>query len=281
MAYPNPSQLGLCSWSLQPESISDLIGKAARAGVTGVQLALEPLISNPDAWSDVSSRLVDMGFSLFSGMFEPIGEDYTTPLTIRETGGFVPDSTWEGNLRRMELAARIAADLALKIISFHAGFIPEDSTTAAHTTLVDRVRKIADCFLDACGGMLLLETGQETADTLMTFLDAVDRPNVIVNFDPANMLLYDMEDPIPALRQLAPRVRQVHIKDANRPTRAGAWGEEVAVGTGEVDWPAFLGILADSHFTGPLVVEREAGEDRLGDIRTAVEFITKNLKEMQ
>ena len=45
-----------------------------------------------------------------------------------------------------------------------------------------------------------------------------------------------------------------------------------------MDWPAFLKVLADSGFTGPLVVEREAGADRIGDIRAAVDFILKILE---
>jgi hypothetical protein len=44
---------------------------------------------------------------------------------------------------------------------------------------------------------------------------------------------------------------------------------EVAVGTGEVDWPAFLAQLTTLGFTGDLCIEREAGEQRIEDIRAA------------
>ncbi|MGD0044716.1 MAG: TIM barrel protein, partial [Isosphaeraceae bacterium] len=114
-----------------------------------------------------------------------------------------------------------------------------------------------------------LETGQETAAVLLGLLEKLDRPNVGVNFDPANMLLYDKGNPIEALRLLGPWVRQVHIKDALRTRVPGTWGQEVPAGTGEVDWRAFFATLEAIGFQGDCVIEREAGDQRVKDIRTA------------
>ena len=49
--------------------------------------------------------------------------------------------------------------------------------------------------------------------------------NLFINFDPANMLLYDMGDPIAAIEMLAPHVRSVHLKDATswRRVRSTRW----------------------------------------------------------
>ena len=91
-----------------------------------------------------------------------------------------------------------------------------------------------------------------------------------VNFDPANMILYDMDEPIEALRLLVPHIRQVHVKDAKRTAVKHQWGEEVTVGTGEVDWDAFVRVLAEADFAGYYVFEREAGADRLGDITQGI-----------
>jgi sugar phosphate isomerase/epimerase len=52
----------------------------------------------------------------------------------------------------------------------------------------------------------------------------------------------------------------------------GTWGDEVTVGTGEVDWPAFFAALGPD-FTGTLALEREAGEKRLDDLKTGREFV--------
>ena len=93
------------------------------------------------------------------------------------------------------------------------------------------------------------------------------------------MILYNQGDPIEALRVLAPWIRQVHIKDATRAKVAGTWGEEVAVGTGGVDWPAFFTTLRQLNFKGDFVIEREAGTRRVPDIISARAVVEKTLRD--
>jgi sugar phosphate isomerase/epimerase len=164
--------------------------------------------------------------------------------------------------------------LELKLVTFHAGFLPHDEKDPSCAKMLGRLSQIADLFGTAGIG-LGLETGQETAPVLLSMLQKLNRPNLGVNFDPANMILYDKGDPIEALRSLGQWVRQVHIKDALRTKKPGTWGEEVAVGSGEVDWPAFLSTLAQIGFRGNMVIEREAGTQRVADIRRAREFIDR------
>jgi sugar phosphate isomerase/epimerase len=140
--------------------------------------------------------------------------------------------------------------------------------------MLERLRVVAEIFA-AEKIMVGLETGQETAAELATLLVLLERPNVGVNFDPANMLLYGQGDPIQALRLLAPWICQVHIKDAMRPRVPGKWGSEVSAGSGEVNWPAFFTVLNEVNFTGALVIEREAGTRRIEDIRAARELVLK------
>ena len=124
------------------------------------------------------------------------------------------------------------------------------------------------------GGISLgFETGQETAETLAAFLTRLNRPNVGVTFDPANMILYDKGDAIAALRVLGPWLKHCHIKDARRTTTPGTWGEEVTAGTGEVDWPAFFRTLDELGFSGHLCIEREAGSQRVDDIIAARQMV--------
>ena len=44
------SRLAVCSWSLQPETPEALIANLREIGLSRVQLALDPLRDNPDAW---------------------------------------------------------------------------------------------------------------------------------------------------------------------------------------------------------------------------------------
>jgi sugar phosphate isomerase/epimerase len=275
-------QIGVCSWSLQATGPQDLAEKVNALGLKRVQLGLTPHRDDPGTWEGVQELLAESGIRIVSGMFSTIGEDYTTPETIRVTGGVVPDEHWDENWEMAKAAAATAEALGLKLVSTHAGFLPHEPSDPDFDKLSGRVAQLASVFAEH-GGSLLLETGQETAATLLVFLEEMSRrgaDNVGVNFDPANMILYDMDDPTAALRQLIPHVQQVHVKDARRTTVKGQWGEEVIVGTGEVDLVAFVRILAEADFDGNYVFEREAGDNRVGDVKQGIAALTAAMQEV-
>jgi len=280
MNREDTDRLGVCSWSLEPEGPGELIGALRELGARRVQLALDPLRTAPRLWADAGARLRDAGVSVVSGQFGAIGEDYATPQAIRNTGGVVPDQHWHANLTNAQQTAKLVESLQIKAVSTHAGFIPPQANDPVFDVLVQRLGTLADLFAD-CGAALLLETGQETAETLERFLAAVGRPSLGVNFDPANMLLYDMGDPVASVERLMPWVRQVHLKDATPPATPGAWGQEVPVGEGAVDWPAFLGALKGGGYAGDLIVEREAGSQRTQDVAVAMRRVAEWLGEDQ
>jgi sugar phosphate isomerase/epimerase len=270
---PLDERLAVCSWSLEPTSAADLLAKLAQTGVRRLQIALDPIRSDArGAWADLGSLCAKGGVTLASGMFGTLGEDYTTLETIRRTGGVVPDATWADNWRNIQANAELAQRLGLTLVTFHAGFLPHDEKDPAFARLQGRLRQIADLFASrkiALG----METGQETADTLAAFLRKLERPNVGVNFDPANMVLYAKGEPKAALATLAPWVRQCHVKDAVRTKVPGTWGEEVPVGTGDVGWKDLFQALVAAGFAGPLCIEREAGHARVADIRAVREYL--------
>ena len=267
------STLGVCSWSLQPKSAEELVEAIKGIGVKKVQLALGPVIEDEAAWSNIFQLLQVEGIEIVSAMYGPVGEDYSTLKTIKETGGLVLDENWEANKAMAEKVAALAEMNGIKVISFHAGFIPHDHNDPMFGKLCERITAVADIF-KAHGCVTLFETGQETAVDLMNFLNYLDREDIGINFDPANMILYGKGDPIDALGKLISKVHQVHIKDANASKEPGAWGSEEKAGTGEVDWKAFLKVLVDNDYQGNHVIEREAGNSRIKDIVAAAELIT-------
>jgi L-ribulose-5-phosphate 3-epimerase len=271
-------RLAVCSWSLQPASADDLLTKLAATGLTRLQIALDPIRNDAGgAWRDFAGLCARHGVTCVSGMFGTVGEDYTTLDSIRRTGGVVPDATWADTWRNIQADAEIAEQLGLRLVTFHAGFLPHEAGDPTFATLQARLQQIAGLFA-ARKMAVAFETGQEEAGTLAGFLRRLGRANVGVNFDPANMLLYGEGDPVAALRTLAPWLRQCHVKDAVRTKTPGTWGQEVPVGSGQVDWKAFFSTLDAVRFTGDLCIEREAGNQRVADIRAAREFVERLTK---
>jgi sugar phosphate isomerase/epimerase len=284
-------RIAVCSWSMRPAGPDELRAALDRVGVRAVQLALGPLVREPAVWSDATARLRRAGIDVVSGMMAFAGEDYSTLESIARTGGVRPDASWPANRAHAEAVARRATMDGIGIVTFHAGFLPEDARStvesrrsagpdAPHGTerarIIGRLREIADIFA-AHGLRIGFETGQETAETLARVLAELDRGNVGVNFDPANMILYGKGDPAAALERLAPHVVQIHVKDAIPSATPGTWGREVPAGEGAVDWDRFFAIARAIDPPVDFVIEREAGKIRADDIVAARRLIERHL----
>jgi L-ribulose-5-phosphate 3-epimerase len=201
------------------------------------------------------------------------GEDYTTPQSIQATGGFGPVHLREERLDCLRWGLARTKELGLRDLSFHAGYIPAVGSPERRSFL-DTWARAAQLASDA-GVTLAFETGQESAETLRVALDELKTPSLKINFDPANMLLYDMGDPLRAIEILAPDIRSVHAKDAKRPKVKGQWGEEVPLGKGEVNIPEFIRTLNRVGFQGPICIEREVGnqQKRYADIAAGLTLV--------
>jgi len=126
---------------------------------------------------------------------------------------------------------------------------------------------------------LHLETGQESADGLLQFIADVDRTNLMVNFDPANMILYGTGEPIEAVRKIGKFVASVHCKDAKWAANPGQeWGQEVPLGQGDVGMENYLQALLDIGYAGPLTIEREIPQEperQKQEVGGAVQLLTE------
>ena len=273
-----PQRLAVCSWSLQPENPNDLIKKLNATGIRRVQLALDPLRNSPGAWGRAAELLRQDKIEIVSGMFGCAGEDYSTLETIRLTGGIAPDATWQSNWETIRATAALAHELGLKLVTFHAGFLPHDEKKPNFAKMVKRLQEAADAFKEAKIA-LGLETGQETAPDLARLLEKLNRRNVGVNFDPANMILYGTGDPITALETLAAHVITVHCKDGNWPPGnvPGALGQEQPLGQGSVGMERFIAKLKEIGYQGPLSIEREEADpvQRRRDILMGVDLLRR------
>src|SRR6516162_9151145 len=273
-----PLAVGVCSWSLQVTSIPELKRLMDRLGVDVVQIACG--VPHHAAWAEgegMPAAATKAGFRLTGAMLGFPGEDYTTPQTIQKSGGFGNPATRPERLQRFQWALDRTLALGLKDLMLHAGFLPEPGD-ADRKPFLDTLAKVSD-LAKAKGITVAFETGQETADLLRRTLDDLKCPNLRVNFDPANMILYDKGDPIRAVEILGPDIRSVHVKDAHRPKVAGEWGEEVPLGQGSVNIRKFVQTLKKVGYQGPLCIEREVGdqERRLRDVAHGIQHLRECL----
>ncbi len=274
-----PLAIGVCSWSLQVKSVPELKSLMDRLGINVVQIACgDPHHASWDEGDAMPAAAKSAGFHMTGTMLGFPGEDYTTPKTIELSGGFGNPATRPERLARFQWALERTVQLGLGDIMLHAGFLPEPShpdrkpflDTLAKVSQLAAEKKITVSF----------ETGQETAQLLRRTLDDLKCPNLKINFDPANVILYEMGDPIQAVEILGPDIRSVHVKDAIKTKVSGTWGEEVPLGQGQVNIKRFIDTLKKVGYTGPLCIEREVGdqEQRVKDIAHGIRVLKDCLK---
>ncbi len=221
----------------------------------------------------VRAAAVILGFS---------GESYKDQDAVRDTVGFRPAALVGERLARAHKVVDFAAAIGVKIVTFHAGFIPADPSDPAYQRMLDAVSNLVT-YAAGKGITISLETGQETAQHLIHFMDQVQGGKIGVNFDTANLVLYGMDDPPKALQALIGRVTSVHVKDGLPPKDPRLLGTEVRLGEGKARVKECLRILEDAGFQGPLFIENEVrypGTEPVDELRKAKDFILAALQEL-
>lgn len=256
--------VSVCSWSVNSDL--DILARLRdKTGIGHLHLDTTAVMKNGEEYL---AKIQRSGWNISSCMIGFEQEDYSGLDTIKKTGGINPDNCWDTNRRRVFSAIEITANLSVKYLSFHAGFIDIKNCG----TLKARMAELADYSAEK-NVTILMETGQESAEDLRAFLRIVNHPNIKVNFDPANMILYAKGEPVEALQILKDWIKHIHIKDAIKTNTPGTWGVEVPWAAGDVKAGRFLSSLEKIHYDGSLAIEREAGENRLEDIINAIRYL--------
>lgn len=183
-----------------------------------------------------------------------------------QTLGLVPAAQREVRIGELTKSAETANALEVPDVCTHMGFIPEnpcdpqyDQFLIAAYTLAMNYRRL--------GIGLNFETGQETPVTLLRTFGDLKLPNLGLNYDPANLLMYGKANPIDGLDIVGQYVRGVHAKDGLYPTDGYALGKETRLGDGRVNFPAFIAKLKEIGYDGALTIEREiSGEQQREDV---------------
>lgn len=253
---------------------------ARELGVPTIQIhAPHAETRNEAAAAAFLKKCADAGITITAvfGGFE--GESYADIATTALTVGLVPEATRAARVQEMKEISDFTKLLGCTTVALHIGFVPEDSNSASYQDLITVTRDLLD-HIKANGQNLHLETGQESADHLLHFIGDVQRDNLFINFDPANMILYGTGEPIAALKQVGHLVRSIHCKDAKwaaPEVRGTGWGQEVPLGDGDVGMENYLRTLDAIGYAGPLTIEREIPQDPVrqkADIGQAVRLLT-------
>jgi len=191
----------------------------------------------------------------------------------------------------------LAGDLGCGVVTTHIGVIPDEPDSPMYRAMQAACRDLG-FYAAGKGVSLAVETGPETAAALRLFLDRLEAPGVGVNLDPANLVMVTGDDPVAAVRTLAPYLVHTHAKDgrelqpcdrhvvygafaeggfAQLEARMGRLFQETPLGEGAVDWPRYLAALTAAGYRGFLTIEREVGVDPEGDIRKAVAFLRRTM----
>lgn len=206
----------------------------------------------------------------------------------------------EANPAKIEKSKRIldlAVELGTNIVTTHIGIVPEDTRGRIYDAM-QRACEELGVYAKSMNAYFAIETGPEPAAHLKSFLDTLSTNGVSVNFDPANMVMVTGDDPVQGVKTLRDYVVHTHVKDGRRlrhvdprdvygflgygamdhakiaeMASSGAAFEEVPLGEGQVDFPAYFAALQEIGYGGYLTIEREVGANPADDIAKAVSFI--------
>ena len=267
--------------------IRTAIKSAAEIGADGIQMYATRGAYSPDALDSAARReLLDYVKShglRFSALCGDLGMGFFRP---------------ERNPELIERSKRIldlAKDLETDIVTTHIGVVPEDESNERYKIMQEACFELSR-YADSIGSHFAIETGPETSAVLKKFLDALNSTGVAVNLDPANLVMVTGDDPVGAVYNLRDYIVHTHAKDGVMLHRGDPeviynvtphaaeldkidYFKEVPLGTGGVDFAAYLAALEDIGYRGFLTIEREVGDNPAADILTAKNYLTGIINE--
>jgi L-ribulose-5-phosphate 3-epimerase len=231
-------------------------------GEPSLKLAVE-LRSALDRYNVEATTLISLGpkplvFNLSEG-----------PITI----GLVPREYRTQRIENLQRTSDMAKQCKIPAVHTHCGFIPENPNDPLYGEVVSAIRKVA-AYCQNNGQLFLFEAGQETPITLRRAIGDVGLPNLGVNLDTANLILYGKGNPVDALDVIGNYVRGLHAKDGLFPTDPRGLGAEVPIGQGKANFPQIIERLKQLGYRGPITIERETeGPQQLEDVRKSSGYL--------
>ena len=203
---------------------------------------------------------------------------YDGQLTL----GLVPEAFRFERVKMLQEGIRFAAMIHVKDVATHVGYMPENPYDPNYAGVLVCLKELVKQCKEN-GQNFLFETGQETPVTLKRAIQDIEKElgkgNVGINLDPANLVMYVKANPVDALEVFGEYVMGIHGKDGKYPTDGHMLGDEVPLGQGKVNYPAFVAKLKEIGYAGDITIEREiSGEEQKKDIVMAKAVLDELLK---
>ena len=261
----------------------EAIKKAASLGLDGLQMYATSGENAPENLSgekakDLLAFVKDNGLK-FSALCGDLGRGFGNA---------------ELNPELIEKSKRIldlSQDMEAGIVTTHIGVIPTDPTHERYRIMQEACGQLA-AYADSISAHFAVETGPETSETLKKFLDSLGGSRGVgVNLDPANLVMVTGDDPVVAVHNLKDYIVHTHAKDGvmlHRGVPEYIYGvvhpvpqefqgvqyfAEMPLGQGAVHFDTYLRALDEIGYRGFLTIEREVGDDPIGDIRIAIDHL--------
>ena len=268
-------RIGLALWSLgltpDLKTLEEHLRIASEIGVEGVQLwcvdygPSSPCVLDPDR---CDSKLR----SEVKGLVESYGLKITgfcaQLSSPRGLGGFDDEEGLEKRVEKTKKALELAVEMGSPIVTAHPGAIPEDRQNPRYRVIRRSLAEIAE-YGEEVGGVFCIETGMEPAHVLRSFLEDVGSPGLKVNYDPANMLRFGVEEVVKGVKTLGNFIAHTHAKDYNPETR------RATVGEGLVPWDDYIAALREIGYRGWFAIEDETGIDVIESIKKGKAFLER------
>jgi sugar phosphate isomerase/epimerase len=240
-------RLAVSTNSYHSYSLEEALAGIAAAGFTSVELSSVP------GWTEhVLRDSTDDDLARVAELLKQHGLD-----AISLSGH--SDLASDAGIAEFRKSLNIAHKLGIRYVTTSTGghdASSEGTVDEQRVAFLDRFRPLAD-EAAANGIQICLEThGGVSATGAMAaqLVQEIDRPNVGINYDTANVIFYGEVRPEIDILAAAPFINHLHIKD--QVGGPGVWNFP-QIGTGEIDFTPIFGALNDVGFTGPCSIEME------------------------
>ena len=195
----------------------------------------------------------------------------------QDTLGLVPLAFRDRRIALIDNATKVAHALEIEDVITHAGYLPENPQDPLYTSFVSMMRYYCEYNFKPRGVYFDFETGQETPVTVRRAIEDIGTGNLGINLDTANLICYGKANPVDAVKVFGQYVRCTHMKDALWPTDGKTLGEEVKIGTGEVNFPEVIRLLNACGYKGHFTIEREIaqGDEFNRDVKESAEMLRR------